>query len=149
MGSDRSVRIRLVRQGRHARAGCCFADLERVGRRVPAALSAAVTGAVQSSSPGDGSRTVTLAGTAGPDVFRIAITGPPTAGGGVQTTTSRVGFGTSAVPDLYTGTVIGLDGRTIRARVSGPDGTATLTLTATISGTRLTGTFQAVPGGGR
>jgi hypothetical protein len=111
-------------------------------------LSASVTGSVQTSAAGNDQQTVTLAGTGGSDVFRIAISGPPAAGGGVEMTGSQVSFGTAASPGLYTGTVTALDGATIQARVSDPAGaTATLTLVATISGNRLTGTLQATAGG--
>lgn len=129
-----------------ARAGVAQAsNASVVGLQLP--VSAAVAGTVQTRSSSDGQHTVTLAGSVGPDVVRIAITGPPAPDGGVQMTSSQVTFGTSAAPDFYTGTVTALDGETVRALVTGPAGTATLTLTATISGARFTGTFQAVSGG--
>jgi hypothetical protein len=111
-------------------------------------VSASVTGTVQTVATGADQQTVTLAGTGGSDVFRIAITGPPNPGGGVQMTASQVTFGTAASPNLYTGTITVLNGDTIQARVADPAGAkATLTVVATISGGKLTGTLQAIAGG--
>lgn len=111
-------------------------------------VSASVNGTVQSTSASGDQQTVTLAGTAGSDVFQIAITGPPTSGGGVQMNTSHVSFGTPSSPNLYTGTVTALNGGNIQAVVSDSAGArATLTVTATITGTTLSGTLRAVAGG--
>lgn len=110
-------------------------------------VSTSITGTVRTGQASADRQTVTLAGTAGPDVFQIAITGPPTAGGGVEMTGSQVSFGTAASPNLYTGTVTALDGDTIQARVTSTGGAAaTLTVAAAISGNQLTGTLQATAG---
>jgi hypothetical protein len=111
-------------------------------------VTASVNGTVQSANASDGQETVTLSGTAATDVFQIAVTGPPGSDGGVQMNTSRVSFGTSASPNLYTGTVTALDGDSIQAVVADSAGAkATLTVTATITGTTLSGTLHAVAGG--
>jgi hypothetical protein len=115
---------------------------------LPLPVSTAITGTVETALSEGGNQTVTLAGTGGPDTFRIAITGPPLPGGGVQMTGSRVSFGTVAAPNLYTGAVTALDGDTIQARVTDAGGaSATLTVTAAISGDRLGGSLHAVAGG--
>ncbi|HET9171043.1 MAG TPA: ferric reductase-like transmembrane domain-containing protein [Actinospica sp.] len=111
-------------------------------------VSTAITGTVQSAESGEDQQTVVLSGTGGSDAFRIAISGPPLPGGGVQMTGSQVSFGTGASPRLYTGTVTALDGDTIQARVTDANGaTATLTVVAAINGSRLSGSLQATAGG--
>jgi hypothetical protein len=133
-----------------ARAGTPLKDLQRTS----ATTSVAGAGSnAQNSSGGNGathltafaapvSGTATSAQTANGLVeVHIALTvagrrlsnldvrlyGEPLSGGGVQMTSSAVSLGTASKPTLFSGTITGLNGTDISARVSSADG-HTLTL---------------------
>ena len=78
----------------------------------------------------------------------IRIFGTPAAGGGVAMNSSDVTLGTSSDPQLYRGSVTGLQGTNVVARVSSP-GRAPLALTAALqidpATGAVTGTLAVAP----
>lgn len=113
-------------------------------------LNIPVTGTSTSVTSPSGQVTVTIDGTgtgAVPVAFQIAITGPAAEDGGVQMTGSRVDFGPTSQPALYTGHVTSLDGGDIQAGVTDPAGAgADLTFALAISGSSVSGTLAATTG---
>ena len=99
----------------------------------------------EANSDAQGDTTLTLTGSFNDGTFRVALTGQPVNGGGVQLTGSQVTVGPASNPSEYTGHVTNLDGDTIVATVSAPSGrsfTATIHITA-IQGRSLVGTIEA------
>ena len=99
----------------------------------------------QASSDAHGDTTLTLTGSFNDGTFRVALTGQPVSGGGVQLTGSQVSVGPASAPSEYTGHVTRLDGDTIVAAVAAPSGrsfTVTIQITA-IQGRSLAGTIEA------
>lgn len=99
----------------------------------------AIVGTVTDTpGPGDG-RTViidTASGTAAR--LRIAISGPAVPGG-VRMTASQVSLGPPAAPQRYTGSLVALDGTSMRAIVSGGGQRLSLTIDLSQSGGTVTG----------
>jgi hypothetical protein len=106
-------------------------------------LNTDVTGTI--ATTGDSAQeNVTIDGTGTAVAFRIVITGPAAAGGGVQMASSQADLGPTGQPALYTGHVTALSGTTIQAALTDPAGAAvTLTLDLTINGSTVTGTLAA------
>ena len=99
----------------------------------------------ESSSNTQGDTTINLSGTFNDGTFRVALTGQPASGGGVQLTGSQVTLGPASAPSEYTGQVTNLNGDTIVAAVSGASGQS-FNVTIQISsvhGRTLAGTIQA------
>jgi hypothetical protein len=116
-----------------------------------APFSAQISGTVRQGQLASGAVEVELALTiAGQQLsaLDVRIEGDPVDGGGVQMTASAVTLGTSSAPTLYRGTVTGLEGANIAARVTTIGG-ASMALIANLnigagSGT-VTGTVNARP----
>ena len=99
----------------------------------------------ESSSNTQGDTTLNLSGTFNDGSFRVALTGQPVSGGGVQLAGSQVTLGPTSAPSEYTGQVTNLNGDTIVAAVSGASGRSfnvTIQIT-TMHGRTLAGTIQA------
>jgi DMSO/TMAO reductase YedYZ heme-binding membrane subunit len=82
------------------------------------------------------------------DSLDVRLYGEPLSGGGVQMTSSAVSFGTASNPTLYVGTVTGLNGSNISARVSSAGGqTLVLEVALQIDGSTgsASGNVQVTP----
>ncbi|HEV2637140.1 MAG TPA: ferric reductase-like transmembrane domain-containing protein [Actinocrinis sp.] len=118
----------------------------------PLPLTTSTTGTISTVTSASGQATVTIngTGTTSQVVYQVVITGPAAQGGGVQMTGSRVTFGPTGSPALYTGHVTGLSGGDIQAAVTGPASAGVnLALNLTIRGPSVSGTLAASAGGGR
>lgn len=125
------------------------------GNAAPISIDAPFTGTVRQFQSGAGSAIVDLALRVDDThlhTLRIRIEGEPTAGGGVQMTSSDASGGPAANPDQYRGRVTGLDGSNVRVVVSDAAG-ATLNLLAELQlgngGRSATGTVQGGSAGSR
>ena len=99
----------------------------------------------ESNSNSQGDTTLNLSGTFNDGTFRVALTGQPQPGGGVQLTGSQVTLGPASAPSEYNGRVTNLNGDTIVATVAGSSGrsfTVTIQIT-TMHGRTLAGNIQA------
>ena len=144
-----------LRPGWAARSGTPAVLLARVQAPATAGSSTAsalpalpfttnISGTASTASAGDTS-TVTLDGRGtGSIAFQVVISGPAVAGGGVQMTSSKVFFGTTASPRQYTGQVTSLNGSNILAAVTDSAGSrVTLSVDVSLSGSALSGSLTA------
>jgi methionine sulfoxide reductase heme-binding subunit len=93
---------------------------------------------VQSRPDASGQVTVSIDAAASAGRVLVWIRGAPLAGGGVHVYDSRVSFGTSAVPNLYVGTLSSLDGTRLDAVLRSGSG-ASLDLALVLGIDRATG----------
>ena len=80
-------------------------------------------------------------------VVGVALTGSPSASGGVVVQQGTASFGTAGQPTLYQGTVVGLRGGSMLLALSGPGGNIELRLDLAVSGNQVTGQLSSVTGG--
>ncbi|WP_246508584.1 ferric reductase-like transmembrane domain-containing protein [Actinocrinis puniceicyclus] len=114
-------------------------------------LTAQITGTVNTVASG-GQATVTISGSgtgsgAAPVAFKVVLSGPALDDGGVQMTSSQVGFGPAADPGRYQGRIVSLQGGDLAAALTDRAGSAlSLALHIRINGGAVTGTLTASSG---
>jgi hypothetical protein len=122
-----------------------------VGTPPSGPFSASLSGTVTDSQATNGLAEVnivaTAAGSAVP-ALDVRLYGTPLDGGGLSMTSSAVSLGSASDPTLLQGTVTGLDGEDIRARVSASDGRVyalDIVLQLNAATSSVSGTLNATP----
>lgn len=145
----------LLSSGRHAQASVASSrsPAPTARRSSSRSFTAGFSGAVRQGSAPNGDAVVDLdLALSGPGSRRlhIRIEGPAAAGGGVSLASSQVDLGTASAPNAYQGSIRALRGDRMAALVSGPGGPVALRIAYGLdsSGTRISGTVEATPGGG-
>ena len=120
---------------------------------IPIPFSSETHGSIrQTSSDTTGLATVTIdAGlTSVPNArLRVTVEGTPLADGGVNMRSGLVSLGVAGTPNLYHGTIVSLDGTSIRASVRGPNGkpvALAMNFSVDAAANTVGGTVSARPG---
>jgi hypothetical protein len=114
-----------------------------------APFEATLTGTIAQAVSDDGRARVTIDGLLSGGArgsVRFVLDGSALAGGGIQMERSVARLGTAAQPALYQGTVVGLDGTNLRAKVQNGSGTSltlNVRLTVDSSTNAVTGSVSA------